>query len=113
MLRPTMDKGSLSTMASLGQFIIGDTVRGSLCRGKAREGELPGEGGLMLNNTEIIKHVTAHAPTFESVCAIIKHDPNPRRRADHLRFLVERAWFRTVVWMYNEESRGTSTSCYG
>ena len=51
----------------------------------------------MLNDPNIIDHVTAHVPTFESICAVLEHDPDPRRRADHLRFLRERARFRTIV----------------
>ena len=43
---------------------------------------------LMLNDPAIIDHVPAHVPTFESVCAVLEHDPNPRRRADHLCFLL-------------------------
>ena len=66
---------------------------------------------LMLNDPNIIEHVTVHAPTFESFCAVLEHDPDPRRRDDHLRFLRERARFRTVMRMYDEESRGTFTGC--
>ena len=66
----------------------------------------------MVNDPNIIEHVTAHVPTFESVCAVLEHDPNTCRRADHLRFLWECTRFHTVVWMYDRYwllcgSRGT------
>ena len=32
---------------------------------------------LMLNDPEIIEHVTAHAPTFKSVCTFLEHDSDP------------------------------------
>ena len=34
-LRPTIDEGGLSTLASLGQFTMGDIGRGSSLRGKS------------------------------------------------------------------------------
>jgi len=61
---------------------------------------------LLLNDPEIIEYVTTHAPTFERICAVLEHDPELRRRADHLRFLSDRARFRTVVRMDDEELVG-------
>ena len=58
---------------------------------------------LLLNDPEIIEYVTTHPPTFESICAVMEHDPELRERANHLDFLRTKARFRTVVPMEDEE----------
>eukprot|EP00980_Cylindrotheca_fusiformis_P007958 scaffold1697_cov120-Cylindrotheca_fusiformis.AAC.40 len=58
---------------------------------------------LLLNDPSIIELIVSDEHIFEDVCATLEYDPDLRDKANHRWFLRERAKFRTVVWMEDEE----------
>ncbi len=58
---------------------------------------------LLLNDPTIIDLVVTDEFTFEEVCSTLEYDPDLRDKANHRWFLRERAKFRTVVSMKDEE----------
>eukprot|EP00526_Cylindrotheca_closterium_P003942 CAMPEP_0113620268 /NCGR_PEP_ID=MMETSP0017_2-20120614/10321_1 /TAXON_ID=2856 /ORGANISM="Cylindrotheca closterium" /LENGTH=1165 /DNA_ID=CAMNT_0000529915 /DNA_START=129 /DNA_END=3626 /DNA_ORIENTATION=+ /assembly_acc=CAM_ASM_000147 len=58
---------------------------------------------LLLNDPALIELIVSDAQIFEDVCATLEYDPDLRDKANHRWFLRERAKFRTVVFMEDEE----------
>jgi hypothetical protein len=58
---------------------------------------------LLWNDPCILELVVTEAGLFEQVCASLEYDPDLREKANHRWFLRERARFRTVVPMDDEE----------
>ncbi|CAJ1958480.1 unnamed protein product [Cylindrotheca closterium] len=58
---------------------------------------------LLLNDPALIELIVSDAQIFEDVCATLEYDPDLRDKANHRWFLRERAKFRTVVLMDDEE----------
>lgn len=58
---------------------------------------------LLLNDPSIIELIVSDELIFEEVCATLEYDPDLRDKANHRWFLRERAKFRTVVLMEDEE----------
>jgi hypothetical protein len=58
---------------------------------------------LLLNDPAIIELIVHDEVIFEEVCATLEYDPDLRDKANHRWFLNERARFRTVVLMEDEE----------
>ena len=58
---------------------------------------------LLLNEPSILDLIVTVAEMFEHVCSCLEYDPDLREKANHRWFLRERAKFRTVVPMEDEE----------
>jgi hypothetical protein len=58
---------------------------------------------LLLNDPAIIELIVTDELIFEEVCATLEYDPDLRDKANHRWFLRERAKFRTVALMEDEE----------
>ena len=58
---------------------------------------------LLMNDPEIIEHVTNDVDTFDSVCGVLEYTPELCEKANYRQFIRERAKFRTVVKMEDEE----------
>jgi hypothetical protein len=58
---------------------------------------------LLLNDPSIIELIVSEELIFEEVCATLEYDPDLRDKANHRWFLRERAKFRTVALMEDEE----------
>lgn len=58
---------------------------------------------LLLNDPSILELIVSDEVIFEEVCATLEYDPDLRDKANHRWFLRERARFRTVVLMEDEE----------
>jgi hypothetical protein len=58
---------------------------------------------LLLNDPSIIELIVSDELIFEEVCSSLEYDPDLRDKANHRWFLRERAKFRTVVLMEDEE----------
>jgi hypothetical protein len=58
---------------------------------------------LLLNDSAIIELIVADELIFEEVCSTLEYDPDLRDKANHRWFLRERAKFRTVALMEDEE----------
>lgn len=58
---------------------------------------------LLLNEPSIIELIVSDEVIFEEVCATLEYDPDLRDKANHRWFLRERARFRTVVLMEDDE----------
>ena len=58
---------------------------------------------LLLNDPTILESVVNDPVIFENVCAALEYDPDLRDKANHRWFLRERAKFRTVAVMEDEE----------
>ena len=58
---------------------------------------------LLLNDPSMIELIVADEVIFEEVCATLEYDPDLRDKANHRWFLRERARFRTVVLMEDDE----------
>jgi hypothetical protein len=58
---------------------------------------------LLLNDPSIIELIVSEEIIFEEMCASLEYDPDLRDKANHRWFLQERAKFRTVVLMEDEE----------
>ena len=58
---------------------------------------------LLLNDPSIIELIVSDELIFEEVCSTLEYDPDLRDKANHRWFLRERAKFRTVVLMEDEE----------
>ena len=58
---------------------------------------------LLLNDPSIIELVVSDELMFEEVCSTLEYDPDLRDKANHRWFLRERAKFRTVALMEDEE----------
>ena len=58
---------------------------------------------LLLNEPSILELIVSDEVIFEEVCATLEYDPDLRDKANHRWFLRERARFRTVVLMEDEE----------
>lgn len=58
---------------------------------------------LLMNDPSIIELVVTDESSFEEVCATLEYDPDLRDKANHRWFLRERARFRTVALMEDEE----------
>jgi len=58
---------------------------------------------LLLNDPSILELIVSDEIIFEEVCATLEYDPDLRDKANHRWFLRERARFRTVVLMEDEE----------
>jgi len=61
---------------------------------------------LLLNDPSILELIVTDQIIFEEVCATLEYDPDLRDKANHRWFLRERARFRTVVLMEDEELVG-------
>lgn len=61
---------------------------------------------LLLNDPSIIELVVTDELVFEDVCSTLEYDPDLRDKANHRWFLQERAKFRTVALMEDEELVG-------
>ena len=57
----------------------------------------------MLNDPSIIELIISDELIFEEVCSTLEYDPDLRDKANHRWFLRERAKFRTVALMEDEE----------
>ena len=58
---------------------------------------------LLLNDPSIIELIVSDELIFEDVCSTLEYDPDLRDKANHRWFLRERAKFRTVALMEDEE----------
>lgn len=58
---------------------------------------------LLLNDPSIIELIVSDELIFEEVCSTLEYDPDLRDKANHRWFLRERAKFRTVVLIEDEE----------
>ena len=58
---------------------------------------------LLMNDPEIIEYVTNDVNTFDSVCGVLEYTPELCEKANYRQFIRERAKFRTVVKMEDEE----------
>eukprot|EP00956_Cyclotella_meneghiniana_P007945 scaffold10562_cov90-Cyclotella_meneghiniana.AAC.2 len=58
---------------------------------------------LLLNDPEIIEYVTTDEETFYSVCGVLEYTPGLCEKANYRKFIREKAKFRTVVKMEDEE----------
>ena len=58
---------------------------------------------LLLNDPSIIELIVSDELIFEQVCSTLEYDPDLRDKANHRWFLRERAKFRTVALMEDEE----------
>jgi hypothetical protein len=58
---------------------------------------------LLLNDPSMIELIVTDEGSFEEVCATLEYDPDLRDKANHRWFLQERAKFRTVALMEDEE----------
>jgi len=58
---------------------------------------------LLLNEHTILQFITEDELVFEEVCTTLEYDPDLRDKANHRWFLRERAKFRTVALMEDEE----------
>lgn len=58
---------------------------------------------LLLNDPTIIDPIVSDELMFEDVCSTLEYDPDLRDKANHRWFLRERAKFRTVALMEDEE----------
>jgi hypothetical protein len=58
---------------------------------------------LLLNDPSLIELIVTNEGRFEEVCATLEYDPDLRDKANHRWFLRERAKFRTVALMEDEE----------
>jgi hypothetical protein len=58
---------------------------------------------LLLNEPSIIEVVISSPIVFEKVCSALEYDPDLRDKANHRWFIRERAKFRTVVHMEDDE----------
>jgi protein phosphatase-4 regulatory subunit 3 len=58
---------------------------------------------LLLNDPSIIELIVSDELIFEEVCSTLEYDPDLRDKANHRWFLRERAKFRSVVLMEDEE----------
>lgn len=58
---------------------------------------------LLLNDPSIIELIINDENIFEEVCSTLEYDPDLRDKANHRWFLRERAKFRTVVLMQDDE----------
>ncbi|KAL3943121.1 MAG: hypothetical protein SGBAC_002812, partial [Bacillariaceae sp.] len=58
---------------------------------------------LLLNDPTLIELIVSDSHIFEDVCATLEYDPDLRDKANHRWFLRERAKFRSVVLMEDEE----------
>lgn len=58
---------------------------------------------LLLNDPSIIELIVSDELIFEEVCSTLEYDPDLRDKANHRWFLRERAKFRTVALMEDEE----------
>lgn len=58
---------------------------------------------LLMNDPEIIEYVTTDEEIFESICGVLEYTPELQRKANYREFIRERAKFRTVVKMDDDE----------
>lgn len=58
---------------------------------------------LLLNDPQIIELIVSDELIFEEVCSTLEYDPDLRDKANHRWFLRERAKFRTVALMEDED----------
>jgi hypothetical protein len=58
---------------------------------------------LLLNDPSIIELIVSDELIFEEVCSTLEYDPDLRDKANHRWFLRERAKFRTVALMEDED----------
>ena len=58
---------------------------------------------LLMNDPSTIELIITQTSIYEQVCSTLEYDPDLRDKANHRWFLRERAKFRTVVWMDDEE----------
>ncbi|KAL3770993.1 hypothetical protein ACHAWO_003308 [Cyclotella atomus] len=58
---------------------------------------------LLMNDPEIIEYVTTDEETFDSVCGVLEYTPELCHKGNYRQFIRERAKFRTVVKMEDEE----------
>ena len=58
---------------------------------------------LLLNDPEIIEYVTTDEETFYLVCGVLEYTPGLCEKANYREFIREKAKFRTVVKMEDEE----------
>lgn len=58
---------------------------------------------LLLNDPGIIETIVSDGAVFEGVCSVLEYDPDLRDKANHRWFIRERAKFRTVVLMEDED----------
>lgn len=58
---------------------------------------------LLLNDPSVIDVIVNDETIYEQVCSTLEYDPDLRDKANHRWFLRERAKFRTVVLMEDEE----------
>jgi len=58
---------------------------------------------LLLNDPSIIELIANDGEVFENVCSALEYDPDLRDKANHRWFIRERAKFRTVVKMNDED----------
>jgi protein phosphatase-4 regulatory subunit 3 len=58
---------------------------------------------LLLNDPSIIELIVTDELIFEDVCSTLEYDPDLRDKANHRWYLRERAKFRTVALMQDEE----------
>jgi len=58
---------------------------------------------LLLNDPSIIELIVTDELVFEDICSTLEYDPDLRDKANHRWFLQERAKFRTVAIMEDEE----------
>ena len=61
---------------------------------------------LLLNDPSILELIVNDELVFEDVCTALEYDPDLRDKANHRWFLRERAKFRTVALMKDEELVG-------
>ena len=61
---------------------------------------------LLLNDPSIIELIVTDELVFEDVCSTLEYDPDLRDKANHRWFLRDRAKFRTVALMEDEELVG-------
>ncbi|GKY97736.1 hypothetical protein MPSEU_000731800 [Mayamaea pseudoterrestris] len=61
---------------------------------------------LLLNEPAILELIVTEATLFEQVCSCLEYDPDLREKANHRWFLRERARFRTVVPMEDDDLVG-------
>jgi protein phosphatase-4 regulatory subunit 3 len=61
---------------------------------------------LLLNDPSILEMIVNKERVFEDICAALEYDPDLRDKANHRWFLRERAKFRTVALMEDDELVG-------
>ncbi len=58
---------------------------------------------LLMNDPSTIELIITETPIYEQVCSTLEYDPDLRDKANHRWFLREKAKFRTVVYMEDDE----------